>query len=1045
MKREVIDGVVYPVLRANQDIPKGTELRYDYGDDQDEMPWRAKEDSLKPRYQVDGDVVPPTPGGKDSILNLERANNESPGNVKQKTTLKTEDDKEGSTSSQSQASPKKILTRNQMRFQIMDCGDTMAAAVRQSEQNLTTSLEEFFKNANPLLTMKSYYQSPKKLTKTCSHVNYLVSNGLKLKGKSKKNDDPLELVEENNEDVSNSISELCIPIDIDTGVEVDALFEEDTCDEEQKNKHFSTPTVSPSDSPLQNFFDPPSSALEINVDLLGESPTKTVRVLSLSPEPLAIPVIPVNLLTESPVKICNVSTLPRHEMGDENPSATDNNVSTLPRHEMGDENPSDKRVEKSCPLCGANIQNLPRHLRTKKHKNLSHEESLKISHSLRKRRSDTRKDTKHKNYHKRRICAFPGCGIQIENVSHHLRNTHRMERNDHNYLTYLADSRPVEESPQVEQVEEEHVERSFQLNPANKNQDSNESRQATTGLGITTRNQIANAQDDSQIEFAESFTNGKRWTTQLQNNFYQFLCGPDGGRKDKLTAKQAADDVARIVTCINAESDLSRLFDANVVRDEYLANSIKMRMKGPADKDLRAATIRKYLQSLVMFLTYVIIDKVQVINVEAMDILNLKMRVVLWRKSYLGEEKEHILSKNADESDSLITEEQVALYEASDVAKNASYIFEDVKQHTKKRLSQNQYCATRDHLFTRIHFTNACRSGVTANMTVNEFNSGKMLNDGRYMFRVAKHKTRRKYGPANVTLSNRDYNLLKLFIDHIREQLPVQSDTVFLSWSGRDQKSGDISDRLHNLWLKSGVFSDEPNRLTSNKIRKSAATELRRKKDNRLQEAADCMAHSVTTADKHYFVRQMEESSAIGSSAITDVFYKPKTQTTPKKKTKKTWSQGETEQIITHFSPLKDVSMDDVRSSHAKIGNASDKEIYNKIKSLERHKNGKKKKEMKKKEMKKKKTQKRKCLFSSRELEIMQLKCQPMIKGGLAISKANVNFHLDGEDMLRKYSFTQLRTRISYERTMAEDEEDENSFSESEEEEEEEEELELED
>ena len=193
----------------------------------------------------------------------------------------------------------------------------------------------------------------------------------------------------------------------------------------------------------------------------------------------------------------------------------------------------------------------------------------------------------------------------------------------------------------------------------------------------------------------------------------------------------------------------------------------------------------------------------------------------------------------------------------------------------------------------------------------------------RYTFRVAKHKTRKKYGPANVTLRHEDWLLLKIFVDDIRTQLPVQDETVFLSWSGKEQKSGEISNRLHNLWLKAGMFNlEDSSRLNSNKIRKSAATELRKKNDPRLQEAADCMAHSVATADNHYFVRKMEKSSAVGSSAITEVFYKPKT--TPVKK-KKQWSQAETQQIIQHFSPLKDVTMDDVRNSPFKIG--SDKEV----------------------------------------------------------------------------------------------------------------------
>lgn len=160
-------------------------------------------------------------------------------------------------------------------------------------------------------------------------------------------------------------------------------------------------------------------------------------------------------------------------------------------------------------------------------------------------------------------------------------------------------------------------------------------------------------------------SDGRRWTAELQKNFYTFLCSPDGGRKEPLTAKQISEDVARIVTCINAEYNISRLFEVSAIRDEYLANTQKMRLKGPADKELRAATIRKYLMSLIIFYTYVIIEKISIDNVEAMDVLNLKMRAVLWRKAYSGEEKEQILAKNSDDTDYLVTDEQVTAYEES--------------------------------------------------------------------------------------------------------------------------------------------------------------------------------------------------------------------------------------------------------------------------------------------------------------------------------------------------------------------------------------------
>lgn len=55
---------------------------------------------------------------------------------------------------------------------------------------------------------------------------------------------------------------------------------------------------------------------------------------------------------------------------------------------------------------------------------------------------------------------------------------------------------------------------------------------------------------------------------------------------------------------------------------------------------------------------------------------------------------------------------------------------------TKHQLSQNEYTTIRDHIFSTILFTNASRSGVPANMMMDEFNSAKKLPDGRFLITV---------------------------------------------------------------------------------------------------------------------------------------------------------------------------------------------------------------------------------------------------------------------------------------------------------------------
>ena len=72
--------------------------------------------------------------------------------------------------------------------------------------------------------------------------------------------------------------------------------------------------------------------------------------------------------------------------------------------------------------------------------------------------------------------------------------------------------------------------------------------------------------------------------------------------------------------------------------------------------------------------------------------------------------------------------------------------------------------------------------------------------------KVWKQKTLDTYGPAQIILKPQEFKWLEIFAKYARAQVPVGCNNVFLSWNGGAMKSGDVSKRLHKLWLNAGKF-----------------------------------------------------------------------------------------------------------------------------------------------------------------------------------------------------------------------------------------------
>lgn len=96
-----------------------------------------------------------------------------------------------------------------------------------------------------------------------------------------------------------------------------------------------------------------------------------------------------------------------------------------------------KREKKICPLCKDEVTNLPRHLQSRKHGFSKKKAKLALQdYQLRKPYTYAHKKNnpcKKKDYHRRRICPYPGCKKRIINLPEHLQKVHRIERSREYY------------------------------------------------------------------------------------------------------------------------------------------------------------------------------------------------------------------------------------------------------------------------------------------------------------------------------------------------------------------------------------------------------------------------------------------------------------------------------------------------------------------------------------------------------------------------------------------------------------------------------------
>ena len=205
-------------------------------------------------------------------------------------------------------------------------------------------------------------------------------------------------------------------------------------------------------------------------------------------------------------------------------------------------------------------------------------------------------------------------------------------------------------------------------------------------------------------------------------------------------------------------------------------------------------------------------------------------------------------------------------------------LFKELNENSLKPILQKEFVAFRDHVLYKIHFQSAHRSGITANMTIDQFRAIEKGDDNMLRIELADHKTVDTYGSGKLMLYPSEYEWLKIYVTCVRSNLSeINIKYVFASWNGNKKASGDISSHIHNFWKKAGSFAQKniPKSLSNNMIRKWTPTLVRERDITKKQVVADSMLHSEKTADIHFATRNLQIAAAKGSQVVRAVFNQP--------------------------------------------------------------------------------------------------------------------------------------------------------------------------
>jgi len=322
---------------------------------------------------------------------------------------------------------------------------------------------------------------------------------------------------------------------------------------------------------------------------------------------------------------------------------------------------------------------------------------------------------------------------------------------------------------------------------------------------------------------------------ELLKKFNDYLLSPDGSCRANTT-----NDV------FTAKQLLAQVSDIEHINVEVLKSKVI-----PSFEESGAAFKTRYdkLRIIQLFLEFLLMTEHQLSENAKRNYQQAIQLLPNWRKSYLKEISRQHLTFQAKTSYDHIMQDDVKLYRSSQFSKKCENFLHALKEldGIDAAVSRQDFCNIRNHLWLAISFTNANRSGVLSNFTLEDYyrslQNHKEGDDA--IFRIQKHKTDAAYGDACIVLNPKQLDMLRGYM-RARDQIAMVSDRVFVTYAGKAMSQSSISHSLSQAFLSAGLVKS----ASWTKIRKLAGNLVHSKHPTEKDNLAAFMQHTTSTAEK---------------------------------------------------------------------------------------------------------------------------------------------------------------------------------------------------
>ena len=368
-------------------------------------------------------------------------------------------------------------------------------------------------------------------------------------------------------------------------------------------------------------------------------------------------------------------------------------------------------------------------------------------------------------------------------------------------------------------------------------------------------------------------------------------------------------------------------------------------------------TVRSYLMSLRLFYKFLSQERKSDLPDVSVETLNARRD---YMTSWSAAQKKEVLKRKLEIRDEdfrkLLSSEKLHQVchgnQHVNAVKQLAVTSEETQggESASRMLSDKSHCEVRDWLMTRLLIDNSGRSGVAANITVNEFNEavfypGTEEDNARYRVDVKEHKTAGIYGAANVWIYDVLYLLIEMYMRTVRKQFVAsdsQVEKVFVSSNGLPLTSSQVSTCVWRTFQREGV--ELRGKISATTIRKSLATGMHVHMPQERDHFASLAQHKTDTQAKYYRVHDKVVETDLGRRAVKKLVSLQTSEDSQAKKEGEipdAWKPEETElkkvfqqEIETGSITEKDVSEKLMKSSMLDLKQRSIKAVVLKLRQL---------------------------------------------------------------------------------------------------------------